>query len=106
MLDVRVEELRFQDVGEFEVCAGVLCGCEFVGDEEVEFGREDEVEGVAEGLRVECYEGMFFCRDVVGVDVGGEDAVREVDFCVGYVVGAVDVEHRFRGVLGSVERDV
>jgi hypothetical protein len=61
---------------------------------------------MGEGLRVESCERMFFGGDVVGVDVGWEDAVGEVDFCVGCIVCAVDIEHRKRGLLKLVYKEM
>ena len=45
-------------------------------------------------LRREGGEGFLFCGHILRVDVCGEDAVGEEDFCVGGRGGAVDVEHR------------
>lgn len=77
-----------------------VCGrCEVCVAQLVEVGGENEVEGVGEGLVVECCEGVFLCGDVKRVDVRGEDAVREVDFWGGRGAGPVDVEHCVSGWL-------
>jgi len=60
----------------------------------VHFFGQDEVDRVAVLLRREGGEGFLFRGDILRVDVAGEDAVGEENFCVGGGGGAVDVEHR------------
>ena len=45
-------------------------------------------------LRREGGEGFLFRGDILRVDVAGEEAVGEENFCVGGGGGAVGVEHR------------
>ena len=73
---------------------GAVGAVEFVFCEGVDFFGQDEGEGVAVFLRREGGEGFLFCGHILRVDVCGEDAVGEEDFCVGGRGGAVDVEHR------------